>query len=506
MRTIPLLAALCTTTLLHAQPVADSLAGKYAGTITREDLRRDLEFLASDALEGRDTGEKGQKMAAAYIRQHFVNAGIPPVPVQEGIADGYYQPFDLEVEQLGALALRSGTREFRFMEEILYFDQSAATDGRQVDELVYLGDGTDLTRAGDLRGRAVWAAPEGGSAMSVMMWLRQYAERLAESGVDLLLISTGELGPVKESVGRFVTGRRMRLPDPERAPTADGGMQVVLIGDEAMAVLIGSPKKMAKLRKKKPGRKVPVEFTVVKPQDPATVRTENVLGYIEGTDKKDELVIVTAHYDHEGIKNGEVYNGADDNASGTVAALAIAQAFARAKAAGHGPRRSVLVMPVSAEEKGLLGSRYYSDHPVFPLEATVANLNLDMVGRIDSAHMQSGPYLYVIGSDRLSTELHAINEAANAHVGLELDYRFNAEDDPNKFYFRSDHYNFARKGIPSIFYFSGVHPDYHTPADTADKVRFDLLHKRTLLVFRTAWELANRAERIVVDKPLPEGR
>jgi Zn-dependent M28 family amino/carboxypeptidase len=160
----------------------------------------------------------------------------------------------------------------------------------------------------------------------------------------------------------------------------------------------------------------------------------------------------------------------------------------------------VLVMPVTGEEKGLLGSRYYSEEPVFPLENTVANLNIDMIGRVDSAHRESGPYVYVIGSDRLSSDLHAINEQANTYVGLDLDYRFNAADDPNKFYYRSDHYNFARKGVPAIFYFSGVHPDYHTPADTVDKIRFDLVHKRALLVFHTAWELANRPERIVVDK------
>ena len=160
-------------------------------------------------------------------------------------------------------------------------------------------------------------------------------------------------------------------------------------------------------------------------------------------------------------------------------------------------------MPVSGEEKGLLGSRYYSDHPVFPLERTVADLNIDMIGRTDSAHTTAAPYVYIIGSDRLSTELHAVNEAANTnYTKLDLDYRFNAENDPNRFYYRSDHYNFARKGVPSIFYFSGVHEDYHQPGDDVEKIRFDLLHQRTLLVFHTAWILADRENRPVVDKPL----
>jgi Zn-dependent M28 family amino/carboxypeptidase len=184
-----------------------------------------------------------------------------------------------------------------------------------------------------------------------------------------------------------------------------------------------------------------------------------------------------------------------------VSIMEIAEAFAQAKAAGHGPRRSVLVMPVSGEEKGLLGSRYYSDHPVFPLENTVADLNIDMIGRRDSTHATSPPYVYVIGSDRLSSDLHAANERANStYAHLALDYTFNAEDDPNRFYYRSDHYNFARKGVPSIFYFSGVHEDYHQPGDDVEKIEFDLLHQRTLLVFHTAWILANADNRPIVDK------
>ncbi|HEY0979020.1 MAG TPA: M28 family peptidase, partial [Flavobacteriales bacterium] len=221
----------------------------------------------------------------------------------------------------------------------------------------------------------------------------------------------------------------------------------------------------------------------------------------EGGDRKEEVVVVTAHYDHIGVIDGEVYNGADDDGSGTVALLEIAEAFARAKADGHGPRRSVLVMPVSGEEKGLLGSEYYSEHPVFPLANTVADLNIDMIGRVDTVHRTDGRYVYIIGSDRLSSALHTANEEANRHVGLELDYRFNAADDPNRFYYRSDHYNFAKKGIPSIFYFNGVHADYHGPHDETDRIRYDLLELRTRLVFLTAWDLSTRPDRIVVDRP-----
>ena len=156
-------------------------------------------------------------------------------------------------------------------------------------------------------------------------------------------------------------------------------------------------------------------------------------------------------------------------------------------------------MLVTGEEKGLLGSQYYSEHPLFPLDKTVADVNIDMIGRIDDHHPDSN-YTYVIGSDRLSTELHEINETVNKkYTHLNLDYTYNRDDDPNRFYYRSDHYNFAKKGIPSIFYFSGVHDDYHRPSDTPDKIMFGKAETIARLAFHTAWELANRDERIKFD-------
>ncbi len=228
--------------------------------------------------------------------------------------------------------------------------------------------------------------------------------------------------------------------------------------------------------------------------------TENVLAFIEGTEKPEEILVISAHYDHVGMKGDQIYNGADDDASGTSAVMEIAQAFKLAKNDGNGPKRSVLFINLTAEEKGLFGSMWYVSHPIFPLENTIADLNIDMVGRIDEAHMENPNFVYLIGSDKLSTDLHQISEEANKkYVNLDLDYTYNDEGDPNRFYYRSDHYNFAKNNIPIIFYFNGVHEDYHQPTDTADKIDFDLLQKRTELVFYTAWELANRAERPALD-------
>ena len=227
-----------------------------------------------------------------------------------------------------------------------------------------------------------------------------------------------------------------------------------------------------------------------------TIRGENVLGYIEGTDLKDELIIITAHYDHLGKHDSLIFNGADDDASGVAGAMEIAEAFMIAKKEGYGPRRSILIMPVSGEEKGLLGSEYYTDNPIYPLENSIANLNIDMIGRLDDWH-DNGNYVYLIGSDRLSLELHNLNEEINAkYIGLDLDYRFNDEEDPNRYYYRSDHYNFAKNNIPVIFYFNGIHEDYHRPSDTIEKLDFNKIETITKLIFLTAWELANRDERI----------
>jgi|TARA_B100000959_G_scaffold214384_1_gene225661 hypothetical protein len=319
---------------------------KFSETIIVEDLERHLNVLASDSLEGRETGKKGQKMAADYIMNHFKDIGIPPYK-----KNTYYQKFKVK------------------------------------------------------------------------------------SKGHICKCEDCDVGFVKKLFGK----------------------------------------------KKR-------------------IKGENVLGYIEGADLKEELIIITAHYDHLGKHDSLVFNGADDDGSGTAATLEIAEAFMLAKKAGKGPRRSVLIMPVSGEEKGLLGSKYYTENPIYPLKNTIANLNIDMIGRLDDWH-DTANYVYLIGADRLSQELHDISEQVNKkYIRLNLDYKFNEEDDPNRYYYRSDHYNFAKNNIPVIFYFNGVHEDYHKTTDTVEKIDFKKTETITRLVFLTAWELANREERIVLDK------
>lgn len=248
-------------------------------------------------------------------------------------------------------------------------------------------------------------------------------------------------------------------------------------------------------------QKVPATFLNAIRNDNLT-DSENIWAYIEGSEKPNEIIVISAHYDHIGIKDGEIYNGADDDGSGTVALLEIAQAFEIAKKEGHGPKRSILFLHVTGEEHGLLGSSYYSQNPLFPLTNTITDINIDMIGRHDELHKDSSNYVYVIGSDYLSTDLYNICENANKnYVHLFLDYKFNDRADPNRFYYRSDHYNFAKNGIPSVFLFNGVHADYHKATDEVEKIEFEALKKRTQLAFAIAWELANRVNRPVVDKP-----
>ena len=229
--------------------------------------------------------------------------------------------------------------------------------------------------------------------------------------------------------------------------------------------------------------------------------SENVLAFIKGSEKPEEILVLSAHLDHIGKHDGEIYSGADDDGSGTVALLEMAEAFYKAKIDGNGPKRSILILHVTGEEKGLFGSRYYAENPVFPLKNTIANINVDMIGRVDPEHEKTPNYIYVIGADRLSTGLDASVTKANTKLtDFKLDYKYNDRNDPQRIYYRSDHYNFAKKGVPAVFFFSGIHEDYHQPTDTPDKIDYPLMTKRTKLIFYTAWELANSDERIKVDR------
>ncbi|MGG5506820.1 MULTISPECIES: M28 family metallopeptidase [unclassified Myroides] len=220
--------------------------------------------------------------------------------------------------------------------------------------------------------------------------------------------------------------------------------------------------------------------------------SENVWAFIEGSEKPEEVLVISAHFDHMGILLNKVYYGADDNGSGTSAVMEIARVFQSLVKEGIRPKRSVLFLHVTGEEFGLFGSKYYTQNPPIPLSQTIANLNIDMIGRRSEEHPSTQDYIFLVGSDKLSQDLHDTAEKANTEsVQLVLDYTFNDDDDPQQIYYRSDHYSFAKNNIPAIFFYNGTHEDYHLPSDTFDKIDFPILTKRTQLIFETAWKLAN---------------
>ncbi len=526
------------TTAIHAQlapelavkspdfPIltATESAAPFAATITAEDLRSYLTVLASDEFEGRETGTEGQRKAADFIAAHFEKLGLPKV----GDDGTYFQniAFTAESWNNGQIELNVNGKRYRHLSDFLSFPSTNShRESFSTDEVVFLGYGIDDPKYSDYRGVDVQGKtiliykdePVGENGISHLTgtnelsdWSTDWRKKLETAhryGVSTVLIIDPD---IKKSVGearKTLLSSEMRMGEGGQAEGRYANN--ALISSTLAKEIVGKKfKKFVKLRDgiKKSGKPdnmdLKANLSMVQKKNTRQILGSNVLGFIEGTDPnlKDEVVVVSAHYDHLGKRGNSIYHGADDNGTGTSTVMDIAQAFVQAKNEGHGPRRSVLCLLVSGEEKGLLGSEYYAEHPVFPLEKTVADVNVDMIGRTDKKHDDNPNYIYVIGSNRLSTDLHDINEAANAmYTNIELDYTFNAKNDPNRFYYRSDHYNFAKKGIPSIFYFSGVHKDYHQPSDTVDKIMFEKMEKIGRLIFYTTWELANRSERIKVN-------
>lgn len=494
----------------------DTVALRYSETITADELRQHLMILASDKFEGRETGMAGQKAASDYIVNYFKGLGVAGC-----IDGGYQQEFPLRTEKTVSAEMSVGDKNYAFYEDFYFFPGFNQTELK--GSVVFAGYGVESEYYNDYSGLSVKdkivvvlnGEPFTSDGLSLVTnekspsewsgdWRikRDAAERM---GARALVILNNDYDQYVGRIKYFLTNPGMKL-DMEREERSEV-LPTFFVRPEVLDNLVGGKKvreKMIKsIRKKRApqSKQTKNEASISVKRDENKFVSDNVLCFIEGSDPiiKHEVVVITAHYDHVGIIDGEIYNGADDDGSGTVSVLEIAQAFKKAKDEGHGPRRSVLLMLVSGEEKGLLGSEWYTMHPIFPLESTVVDLNIDMIGRVDPEHTDSN-YVYLIGSDKLSTELHEISEKTNAtYTNLELDYTYNDPKDPNRYYYRSDHYNFAKNNIPCIFYFSGVHEDYHKPTDTPDKIMYDKTATIARLVFLTAWDIANRDGKLIVN-------
>lgn len=501
------------TTAACAQQVTPSPATPFAKGITAANLKKNLYIVAGPEMEGRETGQPGQHKAAKFIIAQFRAAGLQP-----GANGQWEQPFSLFSDTLKAGFVKAAGKTYEFNQDIYASIGDNRNEELSATDVVFAGYGVSSEQydnyktLGDLTGKIVMiAAGEPMDASGKPLFPRGQGQQ-SPNAVQNKLRAAAAKGAkaifivAEQNFAGRMSGRMNRtgLKFADEITTMEFLPNSYNISPDLASAILGKPYSELLEVFKKNNTVVPAATGRIEglsfEKGKLEIKSSNVMGILPGTDKKDEYIFVTAHYDHIGIINGKIHAGADDDGSGTVSVIEMAKAFMQAKKAGKGPRRSIVFMTVAGEEKGLLGSRYYTEHPVYPLAQTVTDLNIDMIGRIDKEHAKDTNYVYVIGDNKLSSDLRPINEAASKHVNLKLDYTYNDPNDPNRFYYRSDHYMFAQHGIPIIFYFNGVHPDYHAAGDTPDKISYSLLEKRARLVFYTAWDVANRNDRLKVDR------
>ena len=489
------------------------LVGRYQATITPAELAGHLYVYADDYLRGRETGAPGQRFAALYLAGQYATMGLEAKGT--GADDGnyglgaYLQPFALErsaLERLTATVSRDGEPLMRStlapdaLDGVMLVPAYGQVTDAAPGPVVYVGDGSGLD-ALDLDG--AYAVLTSGADQGAT---RAALAAVGAAGARAAILATQPTpdGLRGQAEGAFAAGR-LALPSDGAETEAGGGLPPILFTSRQTLAEMMDAAGLEADGGAYPLGDTGLTLAVEAEYATETVMTENVAAFVGGSDLRDEVVVVSAHLDHVGDDgDGEdaIYNGADDDGSGTVTLLEMAEAFQLAKEAGHGPRRSILFLHVTGEEKGLLGSEYYADRePLHPIEDTVTNLNIDMIGRVDPERgFDTTDYVYIIGGDLISQDLSDWNAAVNdaTGTGLFLSDRFNSPDDPNQFFRRSDHWNFGKYDVPFIFYFTGTHEDYHGVDDEPEKIDYDRMARIARLIFGTAWEVANRDERPAV--------
>lgn len=522
---------------ITASGIAAAVASRGVDTISAAQLRTYLSFIASDEMEGRDTPSRGLDTVAKFIALNLTRWGFKPA----GDDGTFFQKIALHREQVDStksIAEINGEK-FNFGEDFV-----SAVPGTMSGPLVYVGRGWIVQPKGiddykglDVKGKIMVVFGQGfpqgitqadlrGAQPGTVVSPATYAQTHGAKGIITIINPTATpswdtlrqraMQPPRAVVEKFQT-------QPQTPATTLAVPSVTVSAKMATALLGGEKTDLSSITSRAQtadpvatfdfDSSKNVNITVV--TSPSRVMTQNVVAIWEGGDPKlkNEYVAVGAHYDHIGIcapgTADPICNGADDDGSGTTALLGMAEALSHARLK---PKRSVLFVWHCGEEKGLWGSRYFTDYPTIPLQQVITQLNIDMIGRSKkdgdtdprNASLSGPNQIYVIGSTMMSTELGELSQELNkSFLNLTYDVKYDDPKDPNRFFFRSDHYNYARKGIPIIFFFDGVHEDYHRPGDEPQKIDYEKMEKVTRTIYMTLWEVANLATRPKVDKPLP---
>ncbi len=481
-----------------------------------DSLKKHLSFLASDSLKGRKTGTEGQKMAAAYIAQLFSKWGLMPIGKEGGNA--YYQPFVsvkvpircFNTTDIG-LQIKGGPKSLRFPSDDFIILSRRGFGNTSITP--YTGSHHPGSRSTN------YAAVAFAQSLDEVLAMAGRAGRMDTSRYLFFVLPDSSLK--KFSYDRFQFSLSNYYTDEleteTTSPTDVGAnyyyakvlpflqkhpnLNIILINRPFLSKLFGRSIPEGKLRtgSSSAGRELVMKGFYL-PDSLVQTRSENVVGIIEGTSKKEEAVILCAHYDHLGIKPPKVaragskpdtiFNGADDNASGTSAILEVARLLAQAKKEGRAPRRTVIIVAFTAEEMGLIGSRYMVRHPIFPLNQTKLVVNLDMVGRTCKSHSDTSMYVYSLVLGKPAASVSPLLHQSGSMAGIDIDSPISAKE-KERWTYGSDHYFFVKKGVPAVVLTTGEHPDYHTPADEASKICYPRLTRISSFAFHTVWMLAN---------------
>lgn len=508
------------------------MAARGGDVISAAQLNGYLSFIASDEMEGRDTPSRGLDTTAKFIAFNLGRWGFKPA----GDDGTFFQKIILRRDALEGTKSTAeiNGQKFNFGEDFIPNTVGATVSA----PLVYVGNGwvvksknIDAYQGVDVKDKIVVVYGEG-LPRGVMqadltgtrgqdwanpaLYAQQHGAKAVLAIPDANMISRWEQTRQRtSSPGRPTVEKFQTQTTPVPAIWLSMKMATALFqgesSDAATLIAKGQAGEQVAPFDLNPNKKVTFTISVKTERPP----TQNVVAVWEGGDPvlKNEYVAMGAHYDHVGIcaptAADSICNGADDDGSGTTALLGMAEALARAR---QRPKRSILFVWHCGEEKGLWGSRYFTEYPTIPLTQIVTQINIDMIGRskkegdtnVRNKDLSGPDSIYIIGSTMMSTELGEISQQVNkSFLNLQYDVRYDDPKDTNRFFFRSDHFNYARKGIPIIFFFDGVHEDYHRPGDEPQKIDYVKMEKVTRTIYMTLWSVANLPSRPKVDKPLP---